>query len=171
MAGGGSIQPLLKNNKNLLRKKRFFKKDKSISERKKELLKNHIGELQFKDVTSEELQTIKEGIRKKAKRRNLKNIVYLGFVFLLVTCLIIFNHLKTIEHEKELQLKATAHLNQEHLKKYNAYIEDGENQFKKHHWKNAIYFYKKALIVKPNDSLASIRLLISNTQFNESNSQ
>ncbi len=51
MYGGyGSVKNVLKNNRNLLRKKSFFKAKKSISDKKQELLKGAQGALAFTKV-------------------------------------------------------------------------------------------------------------------------
>jgi len=169
MGGEGSIQPLLNNNRNLLRKKRLFNKNKSISDRKNELLKNHTGKLKFKKTSQKELLIIKKKIQTTAKRQNLKSGIYLSFALLLVVGIMILHLYRTSKLEKELEANIAPHILTENpnkiLKKYNAYIEDGEDQFEKQHWKNAIYFYKKALLMKPKDSLASTKLKISKDLF------
>ena len=71
--------------------------------------------------------------------------------------------------EKRLDLKAKIEvLNKEQLiniQEHKTYIEDAEDQFNKEHWKNAIYFYKKALIIKPQDNLTKAKLKIAENKF------
>lgn len=175
MGGTGSIKPVLNNNRNLLRKTNFFNKGKSTSERKKELLKNSDGELHFKKITEEKLNALKRRIREKAKKKALRNNSYLIIAFFVsVSILIIYTH-NTLKLEKGLEAKIKTQLFNENqllnTQKYNMYMEDGANQFNKQHWKNAIFFYKKALTVKPQDSLAKIKLRISKNRFKDLNLQ
>jgi len=165
LGGGGNIQALLKNNRNLLRKKSFFRKDKSSSEKKKELLKNHSGELEFEKVSESKLTILKQKIRDDTRKSALKTSFYLVFLLLIIGSLLYINLQNTSKSEKEFELvsRKIAYEKelQERTAKYNGYIEDGKDQFEKQHWKNAIYFYKKALLVKPKDSLSSNQLKIA----------
>ncbi|CAL2085963.1 hypothetical protein [Tenacibaculum sp. 190524A05c] len=53
MGGYGSIQPILKNNKQLLRKKSLFKD-------KKKIVKSEKGELEFREYSEEEFYCLKK---------------------------------------------------------------------------------------------------------------
>jgi len=175
MGGEGSIQSLLNNNQNLLRKKRLFDRTKSISERKKELLNLNNGKLQFKKISDKELNVIKVTIQNRAKKRDLRNTVYFLIILIFIGSLITVNLNKRLTLEKELKSKAENYFLQkelqENLKKHNIYLEDAEDQFNKEHWKNAIYFYKKALTLNPNDSLSVKKLKISEANLIALNSQ
>jgi len=168
MGGEGSIQPLLNNNKNLLRKKSLFKRDKSASTQKAALLKNNTGELEFKKTSQEELQRIKIEIKRKAKKTDINNGIYAGIaiIFLISLMTIYINNAIKMDKQYKLQTEMLI-LQEENAKderKYEIYIEEATEQFEKKHWKNAIHFYKKALVKKPNDSLATIQLIKSETQ-------
>ena len=171
MAGEGSIQPLLNNNKNLLRKKNYFRKDKSASKRKKTLLKGSTGELKFKKISDKKLQILKNEIQNKTQKEALKNSIYTIIALLIVSVFITFHVKKMWAFDKEHTLKTERFLlqkeNAKKLRAYNIYMENAQEQFQNKHWKNAVHFYKKALIFKPQDSLANIQLIITTTQLQE----
>lgn len=175
MGGEGSIQPLLNNNKNLLRKKSFFKRDKSASVQKATLLKNNSGELAFEKVSDEDLEKIKSEIQSKAKRIDIINGIYATIAIIIICSLLTLYIRHTIKIDRAYKLQTEKLMLQEKAAKnqriYDVYVEEATEQFEKRHWKNAIHFYKKALVKKPNDSLATIQLIQSETQLNSLSSQ
>ncbi len=161
MGGEGSMQAMntiIRNNRKLLRKKGIFNRSKSISERKRELLSPVRGALEFKNVSQEELRVLKLKIKNKAAKVRIRNNV-----FLVVIVFVIFSITKLYSDfystlEKEQKIKTEVLRLQEYTKKYNVYMEDANDQFENKHWKNAVYFYKKALLMLPADSIAKVGL-------------
>lgn len=160
--GHGSLKNVLKNNKDLLHKKRFFKSKKSFSDKKLELLKGAEGELEFVKVTDKKLLDIKNRIKEKANQRNKK---YLIVSLLIIVALILFIWCfleKETKREQELEKlmdeRGNIIGNQKRLELYNMYLEEAEVQAKNFHWKNATYFYNKALKSFPDDSLVISKL-------------
>ena len=77
MAGGGSMQSMntvIKNNRNLLKKNRTFLKNK------KDLFKESGGEVEFKKLSKVELEVLKLKIRKKIRKESIKNNISLGVI-------------------------------------------------------------------------------------------
>ncbi|WP_075343729.1 hypothetical protein [Tenacibaculum agarivorans] len=83
MGGSGSIQPILDNNKNLLRKKSLFR------DLKHEITGDYNTNLKFKEVDTEELEKIKESIRVKAKRDE-KRTVLVSFLICVVSAAFLY---------------------------------------------------------------------------------
>jgi len=87
MPGGGSVLAMiqsLRNNKNLLRKRGLFNRERSIYERKKEYYRAGKTKLDFKTVSKEELLIIRKRIIKQRKLELLKNwiiVVSVGLLF------------------------------------------------------------------------------------------
>ncbi|CAL2077389.1 hypothetical protein [Tenacibaculum sp. 190524A02b] len=80
----------------------------------------------------------------------------LVFMFLLVVGHMVYEVNKT---EKELISAKKEQYIQDNLPKYSYFIQDGDEWLKKGHFKNAIFQYRKALEMFPNDSLAKSKLL------------
>lgn len=97
-------------------------------------------------------------IRKKTAKVHFRNNV-----FLIVIVLLVFSTTKLYSDfysilQKEQKIKTEILRLQESTNKYNVYMEDATDQFENKHWKNAVYFYKKALLMLPTDSIAKLGL-------------
>jgi len=160
--GHGSIKNVLANNKNLLRKKSFFKSKKGISDKKQELLKGEKGELEFVEVSEGRLLDIKAKIQDEANKRNKKFLIVSLLIITILSAFIWFSFAKAYKREKHIEKlmdeRGNIKAHQERLELYNMYLEEGQIQIENSHWKNATYFYKKALESFPNDSLALSKL-------------
>lgn len=96
MGGEGSMQAMktiLENNRSLLRKKRMFDEKSSTT-------KNSNTKLEFKEIAQEDLEKVKQNIRKKAQQEQrmyrlifvvLAVIVITAFYFLMKDFRINFN--------------------------------------------------------------------------------
>ncbi len=159
MFGGyGSVRNILKSNKNLLRKKSIFEKNLDYSDRKRLLLSGAVGDIEFKDISKGKLIDIKEKIRNEAKLEAILNFrITLFIVFLIFTASLFFVN-EIYKHDNLIKLKNESRLKNERLQIFNMYMEEGDAQLRNNHTKNAIYFYKKAEVIFPNDSLLKIKL-------------
>ncbi len=84
-------------------------------------------------------------------------IVSLFFIAIFTT-LIIFSIRKGAQQEQLYIEQKELKKHHEKLEKYHMFLEEGALQVEKSHWKNATYFYKKALEIFPEDSLATVKL-------------
>lgn len=86
--GLGSLMDMnnkLKNNKNLLNsKKSKYKENRKVSKN------NSLNQLKFKDVSDEELASIKSKIRETSKLQKRKSIVLNIVLFISVIALLLF---------------------------------------------------------------------------------
>lgn len=163
MFGGyNNIGPLLRNNKNLLRGKRLFKKEDSYSDKKKELMNLYGGELAFKELSKEELKQVKQEIREKIRRNTIRNRVFSFIVVILFLAASTFLVLKFNQSQNEIKsiqrVKVEKEYKKKFLPKFNFCIQDGDNWLEKEHYKNAIHQYKQALSYFPENKLAKAKL-------------
>lgn len=147
MGGHGSIQPVLKNNKDLLRKKSLFKDQEKR-------FKTIDVKLKFKKPTEEELELHKEKIRERSRRARVP------YYFVIVTIVILIgvmtNYLITSNEEyKQSIQQQNLRLKKEQLA---VLIEKGDVFYEKEHYKNALFFYKKGQVLSPKDSLLSLKI-------------
>lgn len=166
MYGGyGSIKPILRNNKNLLRKKSIFKKEGSPSEKKKELKGLFKGKLSFLKKSNYELNRVKRRIRLKIKEEEKKLRIYFSLTLIALTLisiplLIQFRDAQKEINQRNIAIKKEAY-NKKYLPKFNFVIQDGDQWLAKKKYKNAIYQYNKALEYFPKNSLAKEKLILA----------
>jgi len=67
-----SMASILRNNRNLLRKRSILKKDNSFLSARKEYLKAAKGEIDFKSISKEELQLLRKKVLENRKAESLK---------------------------------------------------------------------------------------------------
>ena len=158
--GAGTIVDMIirhRNNMNMLRKKRLFKKGWSYF--KSEYIKASHGKILLEKVSKEELALIRAKVLAQRKKEVIKTLVllviivpivlYIGFSFINS-----FTKTKSIGYHEEQVIKPTKN-------DYNFFIEDGDYWLKQNNWHNAIYQYKKALEVIPDDFDANYRLALA----------
>lgn len=147
MGGYGSIQPILKNNKQLLRKKSLFKD-------KKKIVKPEKGELEFRECSEEEFLLLKEKLKKKAKRRKLINYVIAVLAVVIISFITVFiisanNAYRKKIQENNLKIKG---------EQIAVYMEKGDTFYHSYHYKNALFFYHKAEELSPENSLIKMKI-------------
>tara|TARA_R100000306_G_scaffold260_4_gene638 strand:- start:17335 stop:17949 length:615 start_codon:yes stop_codon:yes gene_type:complete len=158
MPGGGSIQGMinsLSNNKKLLRSKRLFSKEKTFLSLKQEYLKAADGKIDFKKATPEQLESIRKKLIKEKKKEALL------FIGILVIVIGIFSYvgfklMQPVTVQNKTQQIATFKKKET---KYLFFIEKGDEWFKKGRWHNAIFNYKDAKALFPNDYSVNYRLV------------
>jgi len=165
MGGEGSIQHMinsLRNNRNLLRKKSIFKKERTFLSTKKEYYKAaQEGEVELKKATKEELILLREKIIKQRKIESIRSWV---IVLIVMTPLILLGINASYNTSKEeIQHLETENENYliEHINDYTYYLEEGDKWIEKKNWNNATYRYEQAVKLFPDEYEANYRLALS----------
>lgn len=152
MAGGGSIQSMntiIKNNRNLLKKNRTFIKNK------KDLFRESGGELEFKKLSKAELDIIKASIRKKAKQDTLKmNLILSVIILIMVTSFLYFGF---EEYRKEV-LYEKAVIEKEKRYRFNRMIGSANFSLGKVKLEKSLKRFKSAQKLYLNDSLVNSKI-------------
>jgi hypothetical protein len=172
-AGGGSIQNMLvtlKNNKNLLRKRKsiFLRKSefKRLRETYKEASRVIVNE---RKATKEELEQIRQRVLAERKKDIRIQLVILTIVGLVVVSsgIFILNNVRTtrIESEKISQ----AQLIKETKLNYRESMTEGSKMMDEEQWFYAAGYFENALTYVPNDPEAEYNLALAYCQlcFNE----
>ena len=159
LGGGGKGQDMLnsiRNNKNLLRKKNIFKRERTFLQIKKEYLKATKGEIELKKATKRELAIVRQRVINESRKETSISAA----IAIVVLCF--FSYLSVqlfksppVDNSFDIQKEREKH--QDFL----FYISDGDKWFKKQKWHNAIFQYKKALELYPNDYGPSYRLALA----------
>jgi len=164
MIGGfGSINHMivtLRNNRNLLPVKRSYFKNKDYTNVKNEYYKAAGDSFDIKKATPEQLKFVRETIINKRKRE-ARNFVILLWVGIPLIC---FGLFKTFQHFSFgfPQINEATELSNEknNEEKYLFYLEDGDQWLSKRNYYNAVFQYKKAVELFPNDFDANYRLAL-----------
>jgi len=168
MGGEGSMQAMntiLRNNRNLLRKKSMFKRDQSFFKARKEYLKAANGEIDFKKISKSELRKIREKVIKERKFENLR--VWMITLAILIPIIVfgvyISNQFKieNEQHFEQEQLIIAEHQFDKKMDSYDFFIEEGDKWIEKKNWRNAIYQYNNAVKVFPKKYEANYRLALA----------
>ncbi len=152
MAGGGSIQSMntiIKNNRNLLKKNRTFIKNK------KDLFRESGGELEFKKLSKAELDIVKASIRKKAKQDTFKmNFILSVIILIMVTIFVYFGY---EEYKKEV-LYEKAIFEKEKRYRFNRMIGSANFSLGTVKLEKSLKRFKSAKKLYPNDSVVNSRI-------------
>lgn len=163
MLGGTSsaqaMITILNNNKKLLRKKRYFKKERSFLNLKNEYYKAAGGEMNFKTASKQQLAEIRQRFIQRRQKEAYISITIIAFIMMLITY---FTYTQ-INASNEVMTKVNAAQHQIKLDNYLFYINDGDDYLKKNQWHNAIFQYKKALEIFPNEYHIKYRLAYAYT--------
>uniref|UniRef100_UPI00404A40D3 hypothetical protein n=1 Tax=Gelidibacter sp. TaxID=2018083 RepID=UPI00404A40D3 len=162
LGGTSSAQGMitsLNNNKKLLRKKRYFKKERSFLNLKNEYYKAAGGEMNFKTASKQQLAEIRLRFIQRRRKEAYISISIMVFVLTLIAYFI-FTQIKT---DKQVVSKVNAAQQQINKDNYLFYIADGDEYLKKNEWHNAIFQYKKALEIFPNEYHIKYRLAYAYT--------
>lgn len=164
MGGEGSMLHMiniLRSNKSLLRRKPLFKRERTFLSRKKEYYKATGGKLDLKKATKEELALVRQ---KVIRQRKVESIINWSVVLIAMGIVIGLGiYYVKLDEKRQLQMEDTAKDNylKEHINLYVYLIEEGDNWIEKRHWSNAIYFYKQAVDLFPDDYEANYRLALA----------
>jgi tetratricopeptide (TPR) repeat protein len=174
MSGAGNMQSMntiIRNNRNLLRKISVFKKDSSFMSARKAYLKAFQGEVDIRKLSKQELRKIREKVIKEREKESLRLwiisfLITISILFLsynLYNSFIEYQNKKLNENfvsDKGLEKILIERENQKKIKKYEFYINNGDNWIEKQNWKNAIFQYKNAVKEFPEKYEANYRLAL-----------
>lgn len=164
MAGEGFMQHTinsLRNNRGLLRRKGYFKKDKSFFSRRKEYLKATKGNIKNKKLSKYELLEIRNKIISNRRKENTKLFLILSLITILVTWFVIYqyNISKNVRQQQIEVVEQIKHV--EDTNEFHYLISDGDKWIEKRHWNNAIFRYKQAIEIFPKDYVGNYRLSLA----------
>lgn len=157
MGGEGSMKAMsdsLKANRKLRRKKSFFSRENAYQKRKVEYLRAAKGVANIKTASKEELANI----RRKYTRQKIKKILFVSIFYTLAFVSLGYISFQMIQKSKKQDSQIEQKILEEKIAKTSFYISDGDKQLEKGHWHNAIFQYKKALEILPNDYDLQYRL-------------
>ncbi len=159
-----AMNSVLKNNRNLLRKKSIFKNEERFLRTNPDHLQGIRSKITVQKISAKQLKNIRTKTQKEQKKEIFKISM---FILLSIAILIIlfFTLLTPTPQERELaniQLAAknTAIFEQKKAE-FLFFIEDGDTWLKSHKYHNAIFQYKKALEVFPSEYDAHYRLAVA----------
>jgi len=164
MAGGGSMKAMttiLRNNRNLLRKKNMFKKERTFLNSSKESYSTIKGKIKIKKATHKELSIAKQNAVTQRKVDRLRG--WLLATILIVPILIygIYTFNKTdIENIQQFEIVKKDDIEQ-NLNEYTFLLEDGDKWIVRQNWNNAIYRYEQAVKLFPEEFEANYRLALA----------
>jgi len=164
MGGEGSMANMiasLRYNKNQLRRKRLFKKERSFLNLKKEYFKAANGEKNLRNATPAELRKIREKVLAHRKHEN-RILFVVVFVFIFIIGILTFRYYNYYKKESQEYTWAIENVQfEKKLEKYLFFISDGDKWIEEKHWNNAIFQYKEALKVFPAEFDANYRLALA----------
>ncbi|NER14739.1 hypothetical protein GWK08_14880 [Leptobacterium flavescens] len=161
MMAGGSAQGMvtsIRDNKKLLRRKSMFKKERSFLNTNKDSIKVDRGQVNEKKASSKLLKRIREKVLRERKIEKYNTLLILLlfsplFIFLIYTSFGSNDKdLAYAEYQEKIKFD-------KNYDKYLFFISDGDKWYEERHWNNAVFQYKKALQLFPNEFNASYRLL------------
>ena len=158
MGGEGSMKAMidsLRNNKKLLRNKSRFTKERSFLNLKETDLKGASGKPRFKPYSKEAIKKIKAKFQRKRKQEKVL-FAFLGLLFFLLFIFLGTFLIKEVLQEQNDRKQLNI---QKQEQAYLKHIAFGDRWFSESNWHNAIFYYKKALELYPNDYDSSYRLL------------
>ncbi|SDY08984.1 hypothetical protein SAMN05444411_1222 [Lutibacter oricola] len=162
MGGEGSMQSMntiLRNNRNLLRKKGMFNREKSFRYLRNKYYGNDKDEFDIRKLSEKELLEIREKVIKDRKRENLRALIItiLFLITLIVIGLYLFSPTKKITNQETNIYKSE----KVKLENYKSYMNLGDKMILKQNWKYAIIQYEKATKECPEKYTGHYKLLLA----------
>ncbi len=167
MSGGGHMQAItqsLRENRKLLRRKKIFDKEEGFLAGQKKFHKAPKGKVPSKKISAEKRRKIGEYIHQHAKKQWRRFLIPFSITLLMLVVLRSFAlsawnsgafhpypHYSEREQFKNREEKRKAD--------YLFFINDGDRYLHEKHWNNAIFQYKKAGALYPQEYDANFRLL------------
>lgn len=175
MAGEGfskHASTVLRENRNLRRKKSMFKKERTFLNQKSSEIKTHVDEVVTKKPSKYELSKIRDRVLQDRR----KEVILSVWIVLICAFLIwIFTDMAQ-KSEAERVIRSIAEVEvenfQEKLDKYNYLISSGDEWYDSGKYYNAAFQYRLALEVFPKDTIAYEKLILaydSNCTYNNRN--
>lgn len=164
MAGSGFMKHMsntIRNNRDLLRKKSMFKKERTFLRLKKEDFKTADFTIESKKLTQKETKEIKDKITNERRKDNQIAIIGVSFIIipLLFLSINIFNRYQEEETLKQ-EVAAENYLSQ-NLNEYTFLLQDDDKWLAQGNINNAIYRYEQAIKLFPNEFDANYKLLVA----------
>ena len=164
MGGEGSMAYMiasLRDNKRLLRRKRLFEKERTFLNIKKEYYKASQGRIDFKKASPTELKKIREKVIANRKSENRTKLIVFCFSFFFIGIIIskiieVENNRANMYNESNLEIEWI-----EKTEKYLFFITDGDKWIQNKNWNNAVFQYKEALKIFPDEYDANYRLVLA----------
>ena len=161
MAGSGFTRQMvdtIRNNRNLLRKKSMFKKERSFLGLKSEDIKLTDTKVESRKLSRTELRRIKEKTLKEARKDAMWSIIITGV--LIIPIVLVFSiWMNNNQNDHILQKQLTQEeIIEKNRDEYVFLIEDGDQWIRKNRLNNALYRYKQALALFPDAYEANHRL-------------
>lgn len=169
LGGFGSIQGMinsLRENRKLLRRKSLFDKAKSMFDGDEEYPHGPKGRLFEKKASAAELNAIKAQMSEQKRLERLMTYGIIAAIFLVVFATgywVVHNVQEGDAYTEKALAKENEATTKKHLEQYQFYIAEGDKWLRQNHWNNAIFQYKEALEVSPNNLGAKHRLVIAYT--------
>lgn len=166
MFGGfGSIDNMivtLRNNRNLLPTKRSYFKNKDYGTIKKEYYKAAGGSFNVKKASPEQLLFLRNKIIKTRKKEALRFtfLLFIGLPLIALGLYFTFHNFSFGFSNSEAQI-TKVNIEKSNEEMYLFYIDDGDKWLSKRNYYNAVFQYKKALQLFPNDFDANYRLALA----------
>jgi len=156
MAGGGSTQGMinsLRANRLLVRKK---KKERTFLNTRKENYNMVKGNIALKNVS----ETVLEKIRKKTLKQQKRENISIKIMLLILCPLLLWGLYKTVLIiQKDIEYAKI--IPKKDMEKYSFFIMDGDTWLEDKKWHNAVFQYKKALEIFPEEYDANYRLALA----------
>lgn len=160
MGGEGSIQSMitiLRNNKNMLRRKSVFRRETGFARLRTEYRNYTKGRIDSEPITEKELSEIREKIKKQNRRHNLR-LASLSIIFF---SLVIGFTIKIYNNFNDYQIEVGNKVTKNDTKKYLFYLEDGDQWLEKGQFHNAIFQYLLAKEIYPTEYNVNYRLVLA----------
>ncbi|QIE60710.1 hypothetical protein G5B37_14430 [Rasiella rasia] len=147
----------LRSNKSLLRRKGMYDKERRFLNTKKDALAFQQGKIEVEKVT--EAQLIQ--IRKKITKQRQKELLLTAIIAVVLVAIVVFFGVKFANSEAKVKTDLKIEQETEAYNQYLYFIVDGDSWFEKRKWHNAMFQYRKALELYPNDYDAMFRLTMA----------
>lgn len=162
MAGWGFAKhanTIVKENRKLLKKKSLFKKERSFLNLKNEVFYKDSQGIPSKKLSKRERRTYRYKTVVSYRKDRLYDRMIIVLTVFLFFILMIWFYTGTEHKELVNKLKLEKAELTEKMDKYDYYISSGDEWFKKEKYFNAIFQYRLALELFPNDSIATFRFI------------
>lgn len=160
MAGEGSIQSMiviLRNNKNLLRKRNPFHRGTGFQRLHKDYRKFSSGKIDSKPISNVELQEIRKKVIRENRKENIRGWIIGILVLTIAVGFTVWMYDNIQNHQSEIDRIKT----EESTRKYLFYIEDGDKWLEKGRFHNAVFQYVLAKKIYPNEYSVNYRLALA----------
>ena len=136
----------------------MFKNEKSFLGKTEKYLKSKNSKLKFKKVDAYQLSKIKRDIKKSSIKDDRKTTLILLLLILVTAFSVLFLINNSIENTKKEEIIKKELYFKNNINQFNYLIESGDVWLKKEKYYNAIFQYKLALKIFPENKIAIEKL-------------